>query len=324
MSDFNYRRLFKDVVYGYSTIEIDGEELFLKHLSVLDQIELENLQAHFLDKAKKRGIPTEKESLERLIEEGIWSEKDDLKIIHAEKHEEALVQTKKNLYLKSEIDIVNKDIGEVKQKIAQLNYDKSIILGPTCEKYADSRVTDHYILSSFYTDKEFKNPKFDSKAVDELTQKELQPVIIQYNEKAQEYSEENIQKMVLQDFYSIYFPYSDNVMNYFHKPLFYLSSNQVRLLVFTRMYKNVFENYTEMPEKIRKDPEKIADYINAQDKAQDMAKHMDKEGASTIVGATDEDYKYLGYRKSPGKSISEVLKEKGGKMNMKDVMEMMT
>jgi hypothetical protein len=43
------------------------------------------------------------------------------------------------------------------------------------------------------------------------------------------------------------------------------------------------------------------------------------------VGAKEEDYEYLGYKKtSSGASLSQRLKEKGGRMDMKDLLETMT
>ena len=114
-------------------------------------------------------------------------------------------------------------------------------------------------------------------------------------------------------------------MNFFNKPLFQLSTNQVKLIVFTRMFKNIFENYPKMPEAIKKDAEKIIDYVNAQDKAQDVTDNLDKDGASTVMGATKEDYEYLGYKENPnGRSLSDMLKAKGGRMDMKDLIETMT
>jgi D-arabinose 1-dehydrogenase-like Zn-dependent alcohol dehydrogenase len=91
------------------------------------------------------------------------------------------------------------------------------------------------------------------------------------------------------------------------------------------MFKNIFESYPKIPETIKKDPSKIIDYVNAQDKAKDVMSNLDKEGASTIVGAKEEDYEYLGYKKtSSGASLSQRLKEKGGRMDMKDLLETMT
>ena len=113
-------------------------------------------------------------------------------------------------------------------------------------------------------------------------------------------------------------------MNFYNKPLFDLSLNQVKLIVFTRMFKNIFESYPKIPETIKRDPEKIISYVNAQDKAKDAVSNLDKDGASTIVGATAEDYEYLGYKQTPkGASLSEQLKKKGGRMNMKDLIETM-
>ena len=78
-----------------------------------------------------------------------------------------------------------------------------------------------------------------------------------------------------------------------------------------------------MPEAIKKDPDKIFDYVNAQGKAEKVAETLDKDGASTIFGATDEDYAYLGYDKQKGESLSKMLKDNGGKMDMKQLMEKM-
>ena len=202
---------------------------------------------------------------------------------------------------------------------------KEELIGQTSEHYAQSRVSDHYILKSFYESEELTQPSYSEEDIDHLTKEELLRIIQSYNKKIFVFTDENIQKIVLQDFYSPYFPFSDNVMNFYNKPLFDLSLNQVKLIVFTRMFKNIFESYPKIPETIKKDPSKIIDYVNAQDKAKDVMSNLDKEGASTIVGAKEEDYEYLGYKKtSSGASLSQRLKEKGGRMDMKDLLETMT
>ena len=65
------------------------------------------------------------------------------------------------------------------------------------------------------------------------------------------------------------------------------------------MFKNIFESYPKMPDSLKKDPEKIIDYVNSQDKAKDVMDTLDKDGASTVMGATKEDYEYLGYKENP-------------------------
>ena len=96
--------------------------------------------------------------------------------------------------------------------------------------------------------------------------------------------------------------------------------NNLEENAFFDMFKNIFEQYSKIPDKIRQDPEKIVDYVNAQEKAKDKLKNIDQDGASTVIGATKEDYEYLGINQTDSNSLSEKLKEKGGKMDMKDLM----
>ena len=181
-------------------------------------------------------------------------------------------------------------------------------------------MSDHFILRSLYKDSSLQEPWYSEEEVGEMTRKEMVEVVRNYNEVYSVFDDINIQKVVLQDFYQPYLPFCEDVTNMFSKPLFELSINQVKLVVYSRMFKNIFEQYSKIPEEIRGDPEKIVDYVNAQEKAKDKLKNLDKDGASTVIGATKEDYEYLGVQQTPGDSLSAKLKEKGGKMDMKDLM----
>ena len=321
----NYRYLFKDIVCGFSQVEIEAQPLFIKHLSALDQVELEVLEEKFYTLAKEKGLPTQKESLERLEEEELWLPEDEARLVEQEKYIESLQNTKKQLYLKSEIEKISQQLKEAQQKAAELRAGKDALIGQTCENYSRSRVSDHYVLDSFYKDKTLDERAFLEEGIDEMPATELYRIVGAYNNSITVFNDLNIQTLTLQDFYSACYPFSDNVMNFFNKPLFQLSTNQVKLIVFTRMFKNIFENYPKMPEAIKKDAEKIIDYVNAQDKAQDITDNLDKDGASTVMGATKEDYEYLGYKENPnGRSLSDMLKAKGGRMDMKDLIETMT
>tara|TARA_R110000751_G_scaffold305049_1_gene421061 strand:+ start:175 stop:1164 length:990 start_codon:yes stop_codon:yes gene_type:complete len=321
----NFRYLFKDVVRGFSVVEFEEKELYIKHLSALDQVDLEEREEQFFTKAEKRGLPTEEETVARLKEEGMWTAEDQTKLKEQELYIESLENTRKQLYLKHEIEDNVKQTSKANKEFVKLCMVKEDLIGQTCEKYARTRVSDHYILESFYNDLELKQPTYKEEGIDDLGQSELMGVIQCYNNKILSFTEKNIQGIVLQDFYSPYFPFCDNVMNFYNQPLFDLSVNQVKLIVFTRMFKNIFESYPKMPDSLKKDPDKIIDYVNSQDKAKDVMDTLDKDGASTVMGATKEDYEYLGYKENPsGRSLSDMLKAKGGRMDMNELMETMT
>ena len=321
----NFRYLFRDIVQGFSEARWDDKNLFIKHLSTLDQVELEELDEKYFQIAKDRGLPTLEDTEKRLQEEGLWSKADQGKIKEQELYVESLENTRKQLYLKSEIENNISQIKEAQIKLFQLKRKKDDLVGHTCEKYAAGKLNDFYILRSFYEDEQFKAPLFDDESLDELTKSEMHELIYLYNVKIGGLNDENVQKIILQDFYQPYYPFAENVMNFYNKPLFYLSLLQVKLIVFTRMFKNIFETHSKIPENIRQEPDKIIDWVNAQDKAKEALETLDKDGASTIIGAKEEDYEYLGYKQNPqGRSLSEMLKKKGGRMNMKDLMETMT
>ena len=321
----NYRYLFRDIVVGFCEVDIEGKTLFVKHLSALDQVNLEVLEEQFFTKAKNRGLPTEQEALDRLEEEEMWAKGDEAEIERQKQYLKGVEDTRKQLYLKTELEINEKQLEEARNKLGELLFAKADLVGQTCEKYSRSRVNDHYILKSFFKDRDLSVAYYTDEEISELPLKELQVITQLYNLHVGLFTDQHIQDLTLQDFYAPYFPFCDNVMNFFNKPLFQLSSNQVKIIVFTRMFKNIFENYPKIPESIRKDSAKIIDYVNAQDKAKDVMSNLDKDGASTVMGATKEDYEYLGYQVNPkGKSLTDMLKEKGGKMNMQDLIETMT
>ena len=321
----NFRFLFKDIVEGFSEVKIDDKILFIKHLSALDQTSLEQLEEDFFKSAYDRGLPSEKEILVRLKEEGLWGKGDESKVSQQAEYVKSLVNARKQLYLQSQIEKNVTETKEAEIKLSLLEQSKEELIGQTAEKYAKSRVSDHYVLRSFFKSRDLTERAFTEEKIDSFTQGELLKIVRAYNNQTVHFKDENIQKLVLQDFYSPYFPFSDNVMNFYNKPLFYLSTNQVKLVIFTRMFKNIFEQYPKMPEAIREHPSKIIDYVNSQDKAKDVTDTLDKDGASTVMGATKEDYEYLGYKQNPdGRSLSDMLKAKGGRMDMNDLMETMT
>ena len=322
-ANVNFRHLFKDIVFGWSAINYRKSPAYLKHLSVFDQVDIEEVRNAFYEKAKTRGLPTKAEALDRLKEEQLWLPSDEAKITEQKQYLSQAQNTKKELYLKAEIDRANEEILEAQKKISFYEGKKDELIGQTCEKYADSRVSDHYIVRSLYKDSKLLKTYYNQKQVDEMTRSEMAEIVRLYNSSYGVFDDLNIQKIVLQDFFQPYMPFCENVNNMFSAPLFELSINQVKLIIYARMFKNIFENYTKIPDRIRTNPEKILDYVNAQEKAKDKLKNIDKDGASTIVGATKEDYDYLGIGGSEGESLSAKLKEKGGKMDMKDLMNVL-
>ena len=59
-----FRKVFRDVARGYTKISMGGETALIKHLTQHDQVELDDIEDGYFQKAKTRGLPTEEEILE--------------------------------------------------------------------------------------------------------------------------------------------------------------------------------------------------------------------------------------------------------------------
>ena len=126
-NDINYRTLFKDLVFGWSKVFHDNQTAYLKHLSIFDQVDIEEVREDFFNKAKDRGLPTNEEVLLRLDEEGLWASHDQGKIKEQEDYIKNAEISKKQLYLKADIDRTNNDIKEANKKKSIGKFDLNLI-----------------------------------------------------------------------------------------------------------------------------------------------------------------------------------------------------
>ena len=78
--DINFREAFRDIAFGYSSFLFDNQLIYIKHLSVFDQIYVEKIKQELVDKAIVMGLPTEKEALAYITDNNIWTSNDESKL----------------------------------------------------------------------------------------------------------------------------------------------------------------------------------------------------------------------------------------------------
>jgi len=323
-----YRRIFRDVVRGRTDVVVQNVKYYIKHLSSLDQVDIDDIRNQYYEEAISRGVPSREERIKDLEEQSIWTKKDELEISRQNLFIEQLQKNKTQLVLKSQIDKQNESIKEARKKINELEERKKELIGINAESYADKRSNDYYIIKSFYTDSELKERLFPKEEeFNELYIDEVSDFVKAYNDTFLIFNENKIQETILQDFYYIYFPFSDDTVGFFGRPVVELTYNQLKLIVYTKIFKNIFENNKHIPEKIKKDPQALLDYGSISDDAKKKIKDKfgESKDASTLFNATEEDFEYAGLQKpsdTAGISLQEAAKRKGGSLNMEDLMEL--
>ena len=322
MDPKEYRGLFKEIVDGFSAYYVGEKKRFIKHQSTSDLVDFDQVYQMHFDRAIARGLPTEEEIFSDLEKEGVWSKSDDAEIETQKFYLQSLVKNKKNIYLKSALQRVNEQIKEAEKKLNELTSQKENLISNSSERYATNRANDFYMFNSFYKTQDLDEPLYTQEEFENISTKEVTALVRIYNSFHAKFSEKKIQHLAIQDFYKIYYSFSESTMDFFGKPVVKLNNFQLNLLIYTRIFKNIFEMNDDIPDKIKKDPEALLDYANSSEAREEVKGKMnDSSSASTIVGATKEDLEELGMNTSSGTSLHEAAKKKGGSLSMKDLMD---
>jgi hypothetical protein len=322
----SYKRAFRDIALGFSVSYIKEERVFIKHLGHLDQVDLDDRRFEFLEKATKRGIPTEKEILEVLFEEEQWTKEDEKEIETQENFVEKLLYNKTALYLKSQLDQQDKLIEEAREKLNKKLKEKESLLGNTAETYADKRCFDLYIINSLFYDQKFTKHYFTHESFDNLPSSELNEISKIYHKIFKGFNDNEVQKLILEDFYNPFLNMCEGVMDFFGKPGCQLSHYQIKLFAYTKMFKGIFASGEEIPHSIKKDPQKIIDWARnpkGREKAREVLEKA-SEGGAGLFGATKEDLESLGVEMHGAGTVSlqDAVRKKGGSLNMEDLMKL--
>ena len=322
-----YREIFQDITQGYSAYFLDKKQVYIRHFHSNERVSMRFAYDEHFAKAKAKGLMTDEDCLNLYEKEGIWTSKDESSISSKQRFLESLYSNKRAISLKSQIDQVNKDISRTEQEIHDLESQKRDIFGVTCESYASSRANDIFLSSILYEDEGLKNRVIQDKDIDDIDSLYYSKIVSINNDYMEKFKEEEVQRLCLEEFYYIYYPFCEDPMSFFGKPIVSLTDNQLKLIAYTRIFKNIFERYDKIPESIKKDPKAILDYGSISDEARtrmNKTVNRDDGSATTLMGATKEDFAYVGLDESDGNVVSlhEEAAKKGGSLDMTDLMKL--
>lgn len=285
------RQAFLDVCNGYSVASHKGEKIYIRHLSHKEHLMLDDLQDSFKKDAIENGIPSEKDKVNYLVSEGLWSEKRENDIAQKRRYIEQMNDGKKKMTLPSMLERHIADIKKEEEILRKWENERLELVGVTCESYASKVVSDYYILRSFFKDKEFKTPYFTEEEFDEIDDVELVSLIRYYREVSEICSEKNLKHLAIQDFYTPYFYLcDDDISSFYGKSICDLTYNQIKLASLSRYFKSIMESVDlkTLPKKALEDPDELINYVTSTKNAKELVNRNDHSNVA-IVGATSQD-----------------------------------
>lgn len=294
MLDSDYISLIAEIFQGYTELTYQGDSVFLRHINIHDQNRLSKLVDLFTEKTIAKGISSEKDRLEQLKKDGDWTDDDELKVAEIENYVKNLVQSKKKYALPSQQKETQKIIDEETAKLNELRNKKRNLIGQTAEDFASRKANEEFLRHLIYCDESLQGLKFSDEEFGVIEMEDLSSIYESYQKMMVRFSDENIQKAVLCDFFNMYMPFCEKPWDFFGVPLIKTSVFQQKVLVYGRMFLNIFQNVEKIPDHIRKDPKALLDFADSsRNKDKAKSKNSDKEGSTSFVMGTREDAEYM-------------------------------
>lgn len=317
----NFADLICEIFDGYSEITFRNKTLFLRHINIHDQRMLNSCFERQKQRAIEAEVPTEKEKLEELRQTGEWLEKDELEIESKKSYIDNMLQTKKQLELKSQKKSLQDTIDAETAELNKLLFRRNQLVGKTAEDFANIRANEEFIRNIIYSDRELKQLAFSEEDFNLFEQEDLDHLVSQYSQLSQKINDETIQEAVLSDHFTLYLGRIEN-HNFFSRPVIYLSINQLKILAYGKMFLNIFQNVDNIPESVKKSPKDLLDFVETQRKRQEKEQKGKKNHQMTgMVGASREDLE--SYDPTAKRlDLNAELKKKGGKLNTEDFVKL--
>lgn len=312
--------VYADIIKGYSRIEQNLHAVF-KHPGPLEISVLEEERISFQESAKNQGLPTEKEQLEHLEKESLWTKKDEEEIRDLQMMLRGLRDSKEKLALKSQVAIIKDQIAENEKKLQELDNKKRELLGLTIESITNKQANEFFIWYTLFKDATYNEHFLTRYEFNCLSNQELAEIIIAQSKSVGKFTTQNLKKISLSGYFTnAFYLAEDNPFTFYGKPLIHLSNYQIELFGLGRYYKSlVTQHEGKIPDELYEDPDAFVEWVTT---AKNAKKLLDKAGdneAVGIVGATKDDLKHIN---APVLDLAKEAQKRGGRLTMKDMLEL--
>ena len=327
-----YKKIYRELVDGYSIMACEGGEAFVKHISEYDLGALEIYADKHHGDAKKRGLPDEEEKLSILIKNQLWEESKEEKISNLTTSLAALQDSHKKLFLKKQLKQSQEKIDKVSKTLVDLAKEKEDLLGLTCEKYAERKSNEEIVFHCFYKDKNLAEKFFSREEFEKIHHVKLYEYITRYNKISSKFSYLEMQRLAALPFFAnLFFMVEDDATKFYGKNITSLSICQVELFNIAKLYKSIINQGNSPPSEFYNDVDKLVSFYDSYSGGDKEVKEAGSKDAQSIVGATMEEMKQMTKGKEGDESVISLQQafkdvEKEGKkpedLSMEDIAKM--
>ncbi len=313
--------IVSEILQGLTVVRGSFGSLYLKHLSQFEQREVLSQSKIFEKEGLSKGLPTEKQGLKDILDQGMWSLKNETLIQALKQDVDNLKQASTQAFLPSKQKDFIKKSKEKEKELLSFENERSELIGLTSEKYARNQVQKTIVNKILFYDRDFKKGVYEDLYLNE-NMKEVELFKLQ-RDFFEKFEDSNISQAVLSDYFSMYLPFCEDVIGVFGKPLADLTSYQLKLISFGRYFLNIFKNsQKEIPDNVAKDPELLISFYQNQRNEKSKTRAQSSEGGSAYFGASKEDIDDIKSNDEKALDLGDEVKKQGGSLNMEQMMKL--
>lgn len=317
------------ILMGYSVSFFDDRKIFIKHFGPIDSLETDYQYNLAYEQSLSRGLKTEKDKLEELEKDSIWTKKEDEDLNEKLVSLTHLKKTKSKSYIPSQVQILVDRIKQLESEYVELKLKRDYFLRHTAEKKAERRAEDFYIYNSFFYDKQF-NKSFFSESFDDVDSDLIEDLKRVYIKSLDCISNGGIRNVALtREFLDLVYM-AEKPYEILGKPYVQYTYYQTDLINLGRLYKHILSSDPSIPEGVKSDPDKLETWWETSQNAKKILERSNKSevgnSVNTLVGVSSEDLKAM-YGDAEVVSLDKQIKDtaaKSGKtiLNMQEMMKM--
>ena len=325
-----YQSLYRDIAFGYTRIlDEQGKPLFIKHLKELEKEHSFSSYEIHLETAESQGLQREDDVVKDLIEADLWTKEKEERIRDIGIELEGLRETSAKLIVKKQKQSINDKIATLRVELLGLSNARVESVGLTAEGFANKKQSEETILQAFFKDQELKEPLYSKEDFDLLSDHEVAKLTEYYADMIfEKFSSTNIKRIAISPFFmSLFHVTSDDIFNFFGKPVLQLTHFQVGLFTMGKYFKSIMQNCKNAPDHYQRSPEGLIEWYEMQNSLEQAKRSGESKaggdgGGRSVIGANREELETLENDGEEVVDVAQAIEEHGGKMDFEEILKM--
>jgi hypothetical protein len=317
------RKLYRDILNGYSTFYLKDKSFSFKHLSESEVCASNEIYIKEFDKAKSDGLLSSEQKIKLLCRDKVWSEELETEIKNLHDQISTLQNTVKKLIIKSQINKINNDIKQKEDKLKTILKEKEDLLGLTADNFAYRKSNEYIIYLSLYK-QDGRTQMFENEeAFGEINEIEFLQYIESYKEFVSNFNIQNIKKIAVSPFFmNTFFLCEDDPFIFYGKPIINLTQYQCDLFSLGRNYKYYLTKMGENPPTSIKNLDELVAWYESRQTINNLKDKDSNKMGQSYVGASKEELQLMtSNSKDQVVDLAEEAQKAGGNLSFDQILK---